>query len=442
MPAHGHSLFPASAAKRLLSCPASYGLSLAMDDGSRRASVFSAEGTLAHLIAETSLRANVPLEFFLGAKRVVDGFEIEVTQTFLDGVKVYTDFVQLLRGLGYKIRLEQSVDPSWVWSDLAPLPLELYGTADCMAVSEDGRRLVIVDLKFGKGVPVDPFENAQLMYYGLGALDHELSLRAHGQDGEGIEVVDLVVVQPRIPHGDGPVRQWSTTPSALGQWGLDVLYPGVIASIADMGNTPVPGDHCQFCPARLGCSAPRELAAEMSRQGFLALPLDDELADPSLPDPLDPGAAEGKNLFAAMAVSDARLQEILNAAVIVEPLIEEAKQIAKTRMLLGATFDNWEVVTRAGKRSWNAGVADIVRKLELDGYNPLPLIQMRTPAQIEEDHPEVYRYLAPFLKEAEPTAVLQQTKNSKKRSPRRDQAALPGPSSDIPPTIGDVHKNG
>ena len=115
-------------------------------------------------------------------------------------------------------------------------------------------------------------------------------------------------------------------------------------------------------------------------------------------------------------------------------MIEEARKVAKARIALGAVIDGWEVVERAGKRSWQAHAPELVRELETKGFNPLPLIQMKTPAQIEENYPDVYQELRRHVSDPSPVQVLQQ---SRKRGPRRDPAALP-PPSDAPNSIGDV----
>ena len=64
-----------------------------------------------------------------------------------------------------------------------------FGTADCILLS--GNTLHVVDLKYGKGVPVSAEENPQMMLYALGAYQAYSFLY-------DIRNIHLVIVQPRL----------------------------------------------------------------------------------------------------------------------------------------------------------------------------------------------------------------------------------------------------
>src|SRR5690606_4371694 len=73
---------------------------------------------------------------------------------------------------------------------------------------EDWGQLVVIDYKYGAGVPVLPVEddgeeNSQLMYYAAGICN---------KVGYDFESVKLVVIQPRVwSEGESPVSVHETT---------------------------------------------------------------------------------------------------------------------------------------------------------------------------------------------------------------------------------------
>lgn len=69
----------------------------------------------------------------------------------------------------------------------------------------------IIDLKYGKGVPVSPVGNSQLMLYALGAYN------SYG-DIYNIETVTMHIVQPRVDNTDS----YSMVLSDLLAWGEGV----------------------------------------------------------------------------------------------------------------------------------------------------------------------------------------------------------------------------
>lgn len=404
--ANVHSLFPPSATKRLLACPGSYARSLVVGAGVRRASVFSAEGTLAHTIAETILLSKVQPSFFIGRAFDVDGHTFTVDQPFLDAVMIYVNYLDSLVALDFKLTLEKRIDPSPLWFDKPLLPLDLFGTSDCIARHPMWDKLIVVDLKFGKGVPIDPLENPQLLYYAAGAM---------AVMGLVPRSVTLVVVQPRLPHGDGPVRQWRTTGEHVRDWARDALYPGVVTALADNGVTLNAGEHCQFCPVFTTCEAPRTLTLDLARQRFAAAGLEDVPADPNA---LDPLAGVGVDL----AVTNDRLLEIIEAARVIEPLIEEARKLVKDRIKDGADFPGWQVVNRRGRRTWNIGDGWLLELLKKHGQDPLQAAAMMSPTQLEEQQPFLFGMLRDHVKDGDPISILQPVDRSRKRT---RQSALP-----------------
>lgn len=262
-----HSSFSASSASRLMACPASYQLALDLDTGVRRSSVYAAEGTLAHTMAEACLASGADAGQFLGDTRAADGHTFTVDEEFVDFTTTYIEAVRSLRRLGYVIQLEQRVTPGgWVdaWGE-PPLGVDLFGTADCIAHNAASGHLAVVDLKFGKGVPVEAKDNPQLLYYALGALFRYRDTRFNS--------VSTTIVQPRAYHRAGPVRTSDMyTPEQILIWGRDVLFPAVRRAVADQGRTRVAGKHCRWCPAQAQCDGPRNLMLGAFRAAMAAEP--------------------------------------------------------------------------------------------------------------------------------------------------------------------------
>lgn len=181
-----HSLFSASAAGRWINCPGSVVLSHGLPD---RSSEYAAWGTVAHALADQALAANATsIETSLEPVKQ-DGYVISVDLEMVECVNAY---------LGHAAELTAGADMTWSeqrinYARWLEVPEDqAWGTLDLSAVWIEQRHLLIGDLKTGRGVPVAPDNNEQLMLYAGGKL---LEL-----DDLGIEVdtIDLAISQPRI----------------------------------------------------------------------------------------------------------------------------------------------------------------------------------------------------------------------------------------------------
>ena len=217
-----HALLSASSSERWLNCTPSARLTENMPDTT---SEYAAEGTLAHSIGELKLRKRFVSGF--GAKsfkKEFDKLKVDplytaemdsATDEYLDAVN---EIAMAFSELPY-VALEQQVD----YSDWVP---DGFGTADCTLIGNG--ILHIIDFKYGKGVPVPPEDNPQLMLYGLGAYVRYALFY-------DIQVIRWTIVQPR----NGGV---SDTPevavSDLLNWAETYVRPR--AQMADKGE----GKYC------------------------------------------------------------------------------------------------------------------------------------------------------------------------------------------------------
>ncbi len=250
-----HSEFGASSAARYLACPGALMTSRRAIErglGRKGGSVYADEGTAGHLLAEMCRATGRHPHDYVGHTIKLDsGNEFEVTFDFADAVAVFTDHTEVLTQLGYEVWLEQTVEPAWAWTGSfektqdAELPFDLFGTADVIAYHPELFHLVIVDLKFGRGIVVEVGDNAQLLYYGTGALGKFTKTRR-------VDNVSMRIVQPRAAHPDGPVREMQRTPEQLVGWARKVLKPGIMRALEPDGEL-IAGEHCRFCPAVTDC---------------------------------------------------------------------------------------------------------------------------------------------------------------------------------------------
>lgn len=244
-----HAIFGASSSSRWLACPGSVELSKGIVEPP---SEFAAEGTAAHELAEMVLRTELNTSNWLGEKIEASGFTFEVTEEMVGAVQSYVELVRAFaNGYGVEPMLEHRFD----LSKLQP-PAPMFGTADCAFYVEGERLLHIIDLKYGRGVPVDAKSNPQLKYYALGML---LSLPAD----KPVRRVKMTICQPRI----GNIAHDECTVEDLLDFGTELL-DGVNAALRpDAPLNPSP-EACKFCKAKGKCPALRKTALAVAQDEF------------------------------------------------------------------------------------------------------------------------------------------------------------------------------
>ena len=260
-----HALLSPSAASRWLTCTPSVRLEEAFPD---RTSEAAEEGTLAHSLGELIILNTLGLmtkkAYASKLKEIkADKFYNETMQQHCED---YAAFVveryneALSRNKDAQIVLEKKID-------LTKYVPEGFGTGDVVIVSDD--LLEIIDLKYGKGVPVSSEKNKQLMLYGLGVLESYDFLY-------DIKEVRLTIFQPRIDN----TSSWSIDAAELRTWGEEFVIPTAKAAFEGTGEFVV-GDHCRFCKAKAQCRALADYNLELAKYDFKAgnLLTDEEVSD-------------------------------------------------------------------------------------------------------------------------------------------------------------------
>lgn len=247
-----HAILSASGAYRWLACPPSARLE---EQFAETTSTYAEEGTLAHALAELKLRLylkQITTKEFAKKLRELEKNEY-YSASMLDYVESYTSIVMekineaRARSKDAVVLLEQRLD----FSDWVP---EGFGTGDVVIIS-DGV-LEIIDLKYGKGVPVSAEDNAQMRLYALGALATFDSLY-------DIKTVRMTIVQPRLDS----VSSDEITAEMLYWWADTELIKRAQLAWEGKGEFQA-GEHCRFCRARFNCRARAEANLELAKMDF------------------------------------------------------------------------------------------------------------------------------------------------------------------------------
>lgn len=278
-----HSPLGPSSAHRWFECPGSlrYSWNIISDS-----STYADEGTAAHELAAKCLQDGSDAWEHAGEVIKVEGREAgePIMREFVanedmgDAVQLYLNVIREAVALDPDAKL--FVETKFDLSDIAR---GVYGTSDAPILLPSLKRLIVNDYKHGIGVAVDVVEkdaagvehgNPQLLTYAAGALQE---VAAQGYE---VAEVELVIVQPRAAHPGGPVRRWTISVAALGEWVSNELVAGVRR--AEDPDAPLKmGAWCQFCPAKLYCPAMQKAIAVVEEQAtdVVAQLTTDALAD-------------------------------------------------------------------------------------------------------------------------------------------------------------------
>lgn len=248
-----HAILSASASHRWLMCTPSARLERNFEDIT---SPYAAEGTEAHALAEKTLTG------FLknGTSQVKCPENVEMQEAVQRYVDICIEKINGARQISKdsQIKVEQRLDFSkWV--------PEGFGTGDMVIISDEF--LEIIDLKYGKGVPVSAINNSQMRLYALGMFD------AYGYL-YGAEKVRMTIVQPRLDS----ISTETISVEDLLAWGEEVKQKAKIA-FAGKGEFCA-GAHCRFCKARHTCRAHAEYELKNIKEDLQAAELEDfEISD-------------------------------------------------------------------------------------------------------------------------------------------------------------------
>ena len=241
-----HAVLSASASKRWLSCPPSARFERKFPD---KAGEAAREGTLAHALAEAQIRRYLDeiteTEETQCIKAIRDDalYAPEMDEYVSEYVDLCIKKINAAQGLAL---VEERLDFSrWVKHG--------FGTGD-MVILGDGA-LEIVDLKYGKGVPVPAEGNPQMQLYALGAIEQYGCIY-------DFDHVRMSIFQPR----NGGLSTHLISVDNLLAWGEEIKP---IAELAYAGKGEFrAGEHCRFCKAAAQCKTLSEYNMEIAKMEF------------------------------------------------------------------------------------------------------------------------------------------------------------------------------
>lgn len=327
-----HAKLSASGSARWLNCPGSVKAESEFKD---LGSSFAQEGTAAHELADLCLKNNHdPQSYYLNTIE-----SVVVEQEMIDNIQGYISFVKSFSGEHF---YEQRVDFStWV--------PEGFGTSDAIVIQKD--TVHVIDLKYGRGVPVDAENNTQGMLYALGVYnDFEFML-------DSADKFVIHIYQPRI----GNFSEWEISLKDLLKWGEWVKLQADLALSKDAERTP--GDkQCQWCKAKATCKSLADYTKKIILSDF------DDLDNIESPDKLNDKqirlALENKNLIIGW--------------------LDAVEKHVTGVLLDGGKFDGFKMVEGRSVRKWQDESEAEKVMLSLRSENEIYTKKLLSPTQAEK----------------------------------------------------------
>jgi len=317
---------------RTIACPASVRLSAQVPyvEGGEAAKI----GTAIHALAEHCYQRDLDPMWFVG--KVYEG--ILMTQENCDfaqqHLKAIWDIEEEL-GKG-TVQVEKFLPYQ------ESLAYKIGGTADVIGISKEKRKLIIADLKTGRGY-VDA-ESDQLKLYSLAAMES-------GGLYQDIDTIELWIIQPH--HGD--VRKHTMTTQELVDWEHYILTPA-IENVLNPAFPPLPSDSaCQYCSAKTICPA----QANMVEVIHSAPPVE--------------------------VLTEEQISVLLTKFDMVEDYIKAVRDHALKRMEKGAVIAGWQLTPKRALRSWTSEEEAMKHLIFLGmGIKEITKTELITPAQAEK----------------------------------------------------------
>jgi hypothetical protein len=249
-----------------------------------------------------------------------------------------------------------------------------FGTADAVVLgSQASQELVVIDYKYGIGVPVSPEDNEQLMLYALGAL--------YEYDALGDwETVTMVIHQPR--SGDGEPKAHTITVAELLAFGVKARDAAALA-VNGQGEY-APGEKtCRFCRAKLVCPANQKELDESVTDDFAALVASEAGPTPEL------------------------LGRYMDRVGMIEDWCKAVRAETERRLVQGLSVPGWKLVRgRQGDRNW-VSAEDAEAKLKAlkvkaaDAYVRKVINPTAAERLLKKSNPAAWEKLQPLITRAE-----------------------------------------
>lgn len=350
---HSHKI-GGSTADRIIACP----FSMTAPEHPEKGSSFAAEGTYLHGIMEQLLRGDIEETALADVEGMTEDLLNNKILPALDAFDALADSI---------IHADDDWDmflPETTYSHKGNLE-GCFGTSDF--VGRYRASLVILDWKFGDGIPVSPVDNSQSKFYGSAIMDENPLLF------DGVTDVIFAIVQPRrgevYTERDGCLETWHTTPDVIVDF-RKVLVKTL--KVAEGKNPPCnTGDHCRFCKHKPVCKAVDTMV---------------DVALLSQPDAMTP-----EQLGAAMSKVQAIESWALDIMKLGQAVLDE-----------GGTVPGWKLVAKRAYRKWTdeEAVEKALKNMKASLMECKERPSLKSPAQVEKilaTMDKDFSKLAPFI---------------------------------------------
>lgn len=316
-----HAILSPSGADRWMTCLGSVALTKDLPDVENE---YSIEGVDYHELAAVCLDEDTNAGDYIGRTLPKGTIVTEDNARYLqDG---YITPVRAYAALGSLV-IEQKAPIHHLTGEAGA-----EGTADAVIIPE-AKELIVVDLKFGRGVEVDVVDNRQLKIYALGVIEK------HGLNGL-IEQVRLVICQPRA--GEGKPKEWVIPIADLLAFGTSVKVLAERIMTATTELPLVPSEKaCRFCKVRALCPALTKKVQNAMTEGFSKLldPVKQVQAAAKVESPEDPNVALGR---------------LMSLADLAEIWLKAVRAAVEMALLAGNEVPGFKLVAgKRGNRKWD-----------------------------------------------------------------------------------------
>lgn len=346
-----HAMLSPSGADRWMVCTGSVAMEAPLPDDT---SEYADEGTAAHELAKWCLTQDKDAHAFQGRRiEIVNGVyypgtgplpanlfgqRLPIRRMFEcdDDMATHVQkYVHLVRDLAHhgELLVEQKLPIGHITDEA-----DATGTSDAVVLAARDDELIVVDLKFGRGVRVSAQHNRQGMLYALGALE-EYALLSEWKK------VRIIICQPRLDHID----EFTCTVEELLAFAKEAAAAAWDAVAMMDKRIPlqlVPSEKgCMFCKAKAECPGLADFVAKSVGADF-------EDITASGPEPL------------GVDYSPIDLATKMKAADLIEDWIKAVRARVESNLLAGVPVPGYKLVQgKRGNRAWT-DAAEVERLLK------------------------------------------------------------------------------
>lgn len=318
-----------STAERVINCPGSVKLAATMPP--KPSSSYADEGTLLHDCMADLLELK-----FKSARDMIGRKYNDQTLTEELVEEKLLPALRLLNTIDPDNQMDYEVEQRVGFGDFLP---GVFGSSDLLG--RLGDTAIVLDWKFGNGVPVEAEENAQAMFYACAARRTDLTKWIF----KGATKVLIAIVQPPS------IKLWETTPERLDRFEEQLVV--AVRQARQDGAKLAAGKWCKWCAAKPVCPVMTGEVERVKAAQIAALPAD-------------------------------QIGAYLKTADQLEEWIADLRALAFSMLEAGAEVPGYKLVAKRATRSW---VSEEAAKALLLAHLPeseLVETKMCSPAVVEK----------------------------------------------------------